>query len=459
MNTFTKWVEIVSDFLWGLPIIILLLGGGLFLTIRLKFFQFRYMPHIFRQTFGMIMSKGSGDGTLTPFQATTSALASTMGAANIVGVPVAIALGGPGAIFWMWIVALIGIGTKYSEVVLGIKYREKNAAGDYVGGPMYYIKKGLGWKKVAYIFAFALMLEVMASTMVQSNSIATTLEGSFGLSPIVTGIFVALLVALISFGGIKAIGRVTERLIPSMVVVYILTALIIIGAHIDAVPVAFGLIFSHAFQPISAAGGFAGAGVAAAIRWGLARGLYSNEAGIGTAPIAHAAAVNNHPAKQGFWGVFEVVVDTLIVCTMTALVILTTGVWEVIDADNAANMVTEAYSTVFGASLGGVIISIVLFLFVITTIVVIIYYGEKQAEFLFGPNFSVLIRVVYIAAIIIGALGGLQFVWKFLDLLLAIVVIPNVIAVLFLSGQVRDITNDYFTNLYPIEKKQKNKKS
>lgn len=454
LNTFTKWVEVVSNFLWGAPIIILLIGGGLFLTIRLGFFQFKYMPHILRQTFGKILSKGSGDGTLTPFQATTSALASTMGAANIVGVPVAIALGGPGAIFWMWLVALIGIGTKYSEVVLGIKYREKNEAGEYVGGPMYYIKKGLGWKKVAYLFAFALMIEIIASTMVQSNSIATTIESSFGLPPYITGIIVALLVALVSFGGIKAIGRVTERLIPSMVVVYIVSALIVIALNITEVPAAFGLIFTYAFQPLSAAGGFAGAGVAAAIRWGLARGLYSNEAGIGTAPIAHAAAVNNHPAKQGFWGVFEVIVDTLIVCTMTAMVVLTTGVWKVIDADNASSMVTEAYSTVFGATIGGVIISVVLFLFVITTVVVIIYYGEKQAEFLFGTGFSKVMRLVYIVAIVIGALGGLQFVWKFLDLLLAIVVVPNVIAVLFLSGKVREVTNDYFTNLYPIERKK-----
>ncbi|AXI00780.1 sodium:alanine symporter family protein [Sporosarcina sp. PTS2304] len=455
MKTFTTWVENTSNFIWGLPIIILLIGGGIFLTIRLGFFQFIYMPHIIRQTFGKILSKGAGDGTLTPFQATTSALASTMGAANIVGVPVAIALGGPGAIFWMWLVALVGIGTKYSEVVLGIKYREKNKEGNYVGGPMYYIKKGLGWKKVAYVFAFALMIEIIASTMVQSNSIATTIESAFGWSPLITGLFVALLVGLVSFGGIKAIGRVTERLIPAMVVIYIVTALIIIGFHATEIPAAFGLIFTYAFQPVSAAGGFAGAGVAAAIRWGLARGLYSNEAGMGTAPIAHSAAVNNHPAKQGFWGVFEVVVDTLIVCTMTALVILTTGVWKAVDADQASTMVTEAYSTVFGATLSGMIISLVLFLFVITTIVVIVYYGEKQAEFLFGLGFSKVMRSVYIVAIVVGALGGLQFVWQFLDLLLAIVVVPNVIAVLFLSGKVREITDDYFKNVYPKERKNK----
>ena len=433
---------------------VILIGGGVFLTVRLGFFQFRYFPHIIKQTFGKIFSKSEGNGTLTPFQATTSALASTMGAANIVGVPVAIALGGPGAIFWMWLVALIGIGTKYSEVVLGMHYREKNEVGEYVGGPMYYIRKGLGWKKVASFLAFALMIEIVASTMVQSNSIATTMKGSFGLSPIVTGILVALLVVLVTYGGIKTIGKVSEKLIPFMVVIYLVAALVVIFANIKELPTAFGLIFEYAFRPMSAAGGFAGAGVAAAIRWGLARGLYSNEAGMGTAPIAHSAAITNHPAKQGFWGVFEVIVDTLVVCTITALVVLTSGVWKTISPDDASSMVTEAFVPVFGSSLSGTIVSTTLFLFVITTIVIIIFYGEKQAEFLFGTAFSKVMRFIYIGAIIVGAVGGLQFIWQFLDLLLALVVIPNVIAVLFLSGKVKEITNDYFTNLYPIERKK-----
>ncbi|GEN84489.1 sodium:alanine symporter [Sporosarcina luteola] len=424
------------------------------MTVRLGFFQFRYFPHIIKQTFGKIFSKSEGNGTLTPFQATASALASTMGAANIVGVPVAIALGGPGAIFWMWLVALIGIGTKYSEVVLGMHYREKNEVGEYVGGPMYYIRKGLGWKKVASFLAFALMIEIVASTMVQSNSIATTMKGSFGLSPIVTGILVALLVVLVTYGGIKTIGKVSEKLIPFMVVIYLAAALVVIFANIKELPTAFGLIFEYAFRPMSAAGGFAGAGVAAAIRWGLARGLYSNEAGMGTAPIAHSAAITNHPAKQGFWGVFEVIVDTLVVCTITALVVLTSGVWKTISPDDASSMVTEAFVPVFGTSLAGTIVSTTLFLFVITTIVIIIFYGEKQAEFLFGTAFSKVMRFIYIGAIIVGAVGGLQFIWQFLDLLLALVVIPNVIAVLFLSGKVKEITNDYFTNLYPIERKK-----
>ncbi len=454
MAEFTNIIASISNFIWGMPLILLLIGGGLFLTIRLNFFQFRYFPHIVAQTFGKIFAKSDSPGTLTPFQATTAALASTMGAANIVGVPVAIALGGPGAIFWMWLVALIGIGTKYSEVVLGIHYREKNEKGEYVGGPMYYIKKGLGWKNVAYFFAFALMIEVVASTMVQANSIASTLDSSFGVTPLVSGIIVAVLVILVTYGGIKTIGKVSEKLIPLIVVLYLLSALIVLAVNIREVPAAFGLIFQHAFTPVSAAGGFAGAGVAAAIRWGLARGLYSNEAGMGTAPIAHSSAMNDHPAKQGFWGIFEVIVDTLIVCTLTALVVLTSGVWKDIQTDDASNMVAASFVPVFGDSLSGIIISSTLFLFVITTVVVIIFYGEKQAEFLFGTAFSRVMRFIYIAAIIVGALGGLQFIWQFLDLLLAAVVIPNVIAVLFLNGKVREITNDYFTNFYPKNKRK-----
>ncbi|WJY27745.1 alanine/glycine:cation symporter family protein [Sporosarcina trichiuri] len=453
MAEFTKLISSVSNFIWGMPLILLLIGGGLFLTVRLNFFQFRYFPHIVSQTFGKIFAQSDSPGTLTPFQATTAALASTMGAANIVGVPVAIALGGPGAIFWMWLVALIGIGTKYSEVVLGIEYREKNKHGEYVGGPMYYIKKGLGWKKLASFFAFALMIEVIASAMVQSNSIAATLKSSFSIPPLASGIIVAVLVILVTYGGIRTIGKVSEKMIPAIVVLYLLSALIVLAVNSKEVPAAFGLIFQHAFTPISAAGGFAGAGVAAAIRWGLARGLYSNEAGMGTAPIAHSSAMTDHPAKQGFWGIFEVIVDTLIVCTLTALVVLTSGVWKGIAADDASTMVAASFAPVFGESLSGFIISATLFLFVITTVVVIIFYGEKQAEFLFGTAFSRVMRFVYIIAIVIGAVGGLQFIWQFLDLLLAAVVIPNLIAVLFLNGKVREITKDYFTNLYPNKKR------
>lgn len=453
MDKFSQLISDLTTMIWGLPMTILLLGGGIYLTFRLGFFQIIHLPHIFSQTFGKIFSKQNAPGTVTPFQATTSALASKMGAANIVGVPVAIALGGPGAVFWMWAVALIGMATKYAEVVLGLKYRQKNDQGEYVGGPMYYIRKGLGWKKVASFFAFALMIEIIASTMVQSNSIATTLEGSFGINAVWTGIAVMILVGLVIYGGVKTIGKVSEKLIPFMIIIYLIAALTVLAFNFDMIPEAFALIFTYAFQPVSAAGGFLGAGVAASIRWGLARGLYSNEAGMGTAPIVHSAAQNNHPAKQGFWGVFEVIMDTLVVCTMTALVCITSGAWKQIGPDDAANMVTAAFTPVFGDSVSGSIVSLTLFLFVITTVVVIIFYGEKQAEFLYGLKFAKVMRFVYIVAILIGAIGGLKFIWQFLDLLLAMVVVPNVIAVLFLSKKVRSITDDYFKNYVKQDKK------
>lgn len=439
----------ITGFIWGLPMMLLLLGGGLFLTVRLGFFQFRYFPHILKQTFGKIFSKpDSSEGSLTPFQAATSALASTVGAANIIGVPVAIAFGGPGAIFWMWVVSLIGMAAKYSEVVLGVKYRQKNEYGEWVGGPMYYIDKGLGWKPVASFFAFALMMQIAASTMVQSNSLATTVEGAFNVHPAVTGIVVMLFIGIIVYGGISRIGKVAEKFVPIMVGIYITGSIIVVFSNASAIPSVFLLIFEHAFTPVSAAGGFAGAGVAAAIRWGLARGVYSNESGMGTAPIAHATAKIDHPAKQGFWGVFEVVVDTLIICTMTAIVILSTGVWKDTAPEQASTMVTEAWGQVFGNEIAGSFMTISLFFFVLSTVVVIIYYGEKQAEYLFGTMFSKVMRFVYVAAIFIGAIGGLKLVWQFLDILLAFVIIPNVLALLFLNKEVKAVTNDYFQNIY-----------
>ncbi|KOS60569.1 sodium:alanine symporter family protein [Lysinibacillus agricola] len=432
----------------------ILVFGGIFFTIRLGFFQFIKLPHILSETFGKLFRKNNeGEGTVTPFQATTSALASTLGAANLVGVPVAIAFGGPGAIFWMWVVAIFGIATKYSEVVLGMKYREKNDQGEYVGGPMYYMKNGLKWNKVAIFFAFALMLEIGASIMVQTNSIAKSISGSFSIPAIAVGIAMIIIVYLGVYGGIKSISRMTEKLVPFMVTFYIIGITIILVYYYKEIPAMISLIFTSALQPISAVGGFAGAGVAQAIRWGLARGLYSNEAGMGTAPIAHSTAQNVHPAKQGFWGAFEVIVDTMIVSTMTALAVLVSGAWKEISAENAALMVTKAFTPVFGKEFAGIFVSITLFVLVITTVLVIAFYGEKQAEFLFGSKFSLFMRFVYLGAIIVGSIGGLQFIWKFLDLLLALVVIPNMIAILCLSKEVKMITNDYFKR-YLVEQKR-----
>lgn len=448
MKEITHIVGQVTEWIWGVPMIVLLLGGGMFLSFRLGFFQIRYLPHILSQTFGKMFSKSDKPGSVTPFQAATSALASTIGAANMVGVPVAIAMGGPGAVFWMWIVALISMATKYSEVVLGVKYRQKNEEGEWVGGPMYYIDKGLGWKPIAWLFAFGLMLEIAASMMVQSNSIATLVQSTFHVPVWITGVLVMLIVGLVAYGGIKRIGQITEKLVPLMVSIYLIAAFIVLIVNASRLPYAFELIFVHAFTPISAAGGFVGAGAAAAIRWGLARGIYSNEAGMGTAPIAHATAQTDHPAKQGLWGIFEVIVDTLIVCTITALVVLTSEVWKEVKLEEASFMVSKALGEVIGSSLAGLILSLVLFLFVLSTVIVIVYYGEKQAEYLFGSTAAKVMRFIYVCAILVGAIGGLQFIWQFLDLLLALIVVPNIIAVLFLSKEVRDVTKDYFSNVY-----------
>lgn len=451
-----EWITMISDWIWGIPMIGLLVLGGLYLTIQLGFMQVVRLPHLLKHTFMQLFKKqsDSGEGTVSPLQATTSALASTLGASNIVGVPVAIALGGPGAVFWMWVVAFFGMATKYSEVVLGMKYREKNAKGDYVGGPMYYIKKGLGWDKVAWFFAFILMIEIIPSLMVQSNSVAITLYESFAISKVLAGLVIAGITVVVLYGGIQSIGKATEKIIPLFVGAYLLTGGIVIFSHIDQVPHAFGLIFQHAFVPVSAIGGFVGAGIAEAIRWGLARGLYSNEAGMGTAPIAHAAAKNVHPSRQGFWGAFEVIIDTMVVSTITALIVISSGAWQAVGPDEAANMVTTAFAEVFGMQFSSIFVSSLIFILVITTVLVVVYYGEKQAEFLFGYGFSQVMRVVYMIAIVLGAVGGLQLIWNFLDLLLAFVVLPNMIAVLFLSKEVRATTKDYFDRFLKEEQQK-----
>ncbi|RNA70673.1 sodium:alanine symporter family protein [Alteribacter keqinensis] len=442
------WVASISDFLWTYLLSIILITGGIFLTVRLKFFQFRFFGHVLKQTIGQIFKKPDEKGTITPFQAFTSALASTAGATNIVGVPVAIALGGPGALFWMWMVALIGMATKYSEIVLGLKYREVSKDGTWVGGPQYYIRKALGWNKVAALFAFSLMIVIIPSIMVQSNSISTQVEGAFGWSTSISGIAITIMVALIVLGGIKRIGKVTDKVVPFMVLTYILVCSIILIVNVTELPNVFSLIFVHAFTPISAAGGFAGAGIAQALRWGLARGLYSNEAGLGTAPIAHSAAQTDHPSRQSLWGIFSVFVDTIILCTFSGLAVLSTGAWLDVDVNDASNMINVAVGSVFGDAFGGSFIAVFLLFFVLTTIGVLVFYGEKQAEYLYGLKAAKMMRFVYIGAIYLGAIGGLQFVWQFLDLILAFVVFFNIIPVLFLHKEIRAITEDYIERIY-----------
>ena len=349
-------ITAISDFLWGYPIIIALLVTSVFLTFRLKFFQFRKPLYIFQQTIGQVGKKSKGTGTITPFQTLTTALSSTIGAANIVGVPVAIMLGGPGALFWMWVIAFLGMALKFGETTLGVHYREKNAIGEYVGGPMYYMQNGIKWPKIGKIlavwYAFFLMIELIPSIMVQSNSVASTVNTTFSVPPLITGILIAVLAGLVVFGGVKRIGRVTSYLVPIMAFFYIIAGAVIILINIEMVPEILALVFTEAFNPTAALGGGAGVVLAESIRWGFARGIYSNEAGLGTSPIAHAAAKTDHPIRQAFWAVIQIMVDTLIICTITGLVVLMTGVWQHNDAHEDSvreSLTARAFEDTFGA--------------------------------------------------------------------------------------------------------------
>ncbi|MRX73385.1 amino acid carrier protein [Bacillus lacus] len=441
-----NWVENISTWLWGPPLIILLLVTGIYLTFLLGFFQFRYPLYIFQQTFGSVFKKPKGKGTVTPLQALTSALSATVGAANIVGVPAAIMFGGPGAIFWMWVIALIGMSIKFSECVLAVRYREKNAEGEYVGGPMYYMTKGLNMKWLGVWFAFALMIELIPSIMVQGNAVSSAVYETFNINPLYTGIATAILVGLVVLGGIKRIGRVTEVVVPFMALIYVGAALIILFMNLNLVPDVLSLIFSYAFQPMAALGGFAGAAVAETIRWGFARGLYSNEAGLGTAPIAHAAATTDHPVRQGLWAIIGIVVDTLVICSASAFVILSSGVWTGENAmNNPSGLTSAAFAQYFGQA-GSILVTVSLIFFVVSTIVVIIFFGSKQAEFLFGLKAGELIKYVYLIAIVFGATGGARALWQFLDIALAAILIPNVIAILLLSKEVKRLKTEFFTS-------------
>lgn len=446
MNAVIDIVTSFSNWLWGVPIISLLVLSGVFLTIKLGFFQFRYPIYIFKQTFGSIFKKPKGEGDISPRQALTSALSSTVGAANIIGVPAAIMFGGPGAIFWMWVIAIIGMAIKFSESVLAVHYREKNGAGEFVGGPVYYISKGLRWKWLATWFAFALMIELIPSIMVQGNAVSSAVRETFNGNTLITGIIVAVLVGIIVFGGLKRIAKVTEIVVPGMALVYVGAGLIIVLMNLSEIPNVLSLIFSYAFEPMAAFGGFAGAAVAETIRWGFARGLYSNEAGLGTAPIAHAAAQTDHPVRQGFWAVIGIVIDTLIICSTTAFVVLSSGVWTADGAmEDPAALTTIAFREYFGYT-GSLLVTISLIFFVLSTIIVIIFYGSRQAEYLFGLTAGKIMKAVYIASIVIGSIGGAQMIWNFLDLMLAMILIPNMIAVLLLSSEVKRLTTEFFTS-------------
>jgi len=448
MNEIVRLIETFTNWLWGPPLLILVVGGGILLTVRLGFFQIRYFPYIMKQTFGKIFSKAEGEGTLTPFQAATAALASSIGAANIVVVPSIIFVAGPGAVFWMWVTAVLGQATKFSEIVLGLKYREKNAEGEYVGGPAYYMKKGVKGtigKILGFCVSFFFMIEILPSITLQTLSAASPLETLGVDKKIAVGLILAL-VLLVVYGGISRIGKVTEKLVPFMALVYFVLALIVILANITQLPNVFYMIFVGAFNPKAVATGIVGATVAKAIQNGVARGVYSNEAGMGSAPYAHSTAVTDHPCRQGMWGIFEVFVDTIIVCSMSAMVVLSTGTWTpetTPDSEFKAVAVAKAVSGIFG-NVGSAIVSVCLFLFVLSTIIVIVFYCEKQAEYLFGSTLGKIMRFAATAMVAVALFISFDNAGVFLDFTLGLVVVPNMIALIFLSGEVVKLKEEFF---------------
>ena len=420
----------VSGFIWGPFTLILILGTGIFLSLGLKGFTLTYIAVAFKQLFSK--EEDSSSGEISSFQSLTTALSATVGTGNIAGVATAIFVGGPGAIFWMWVSAVFGMATKFAEAFLAIKYREKNELGETIGGPMYYIKNGLTSKFIvfAYLFATAGMIAALGiGNGVQVNSVSQVINNEFGFSTFSIGIVIAILVALVILGGIKSIGNITSKLVPIMALVYILGGLLIIILNANQVGYVFNLIVTSAFTTTAATGGFAGATVWMALRYGVARGVFSNEAGLGSSPIAHAAAKTNNPVKQGMISMLEPLIDTLIVCTITAFVILMSNQW--VGEINGAVLTVASFENLLANGKYIVIFGLILFSF--STIIGWSYYGEKCVEFLFGSGVIIYYRILWIVIIPVAASIELNLMWLIADIMNGLMSIPNLIALILLA--------------------------
>ncbi|MCH8528163.1 MAG: sodium:alanine symporter family protein [Kiritimatiellae bacterium] len=447
METLQTLNSTLNSFVWGPPFMILLIGTGIYLTVRMRGFQFLHMGLIWKNTLGRVLhhQKDSTGGAISSFQAVSSAMAATIGVGNIAGVSTAIAAGGPGAVFWMWISALVGMATKFGEAALGVKYREVDADGHVRGGVMFYIEKGLGpaWKPLAVAYALLAALAALGiGNMVQANTMAESL-GAFGLPRELTGIGAVLLVAIVVLGGISRIGRTAETLVPVMALLYMLGALVVIALNLPQVAGAFRDIVYYAFNPAAAVGGFAGSAVAMSVRFGIARGIFSNEAGLGAASIVHAQAKNS-PAGQGMWGIMEVFIDTILVCTLTALVILVTGA-HTLEVDGSALTGASLASAAFNLGLpgpGGLIVLVGLILFSYTTMLTWCFYGEQSLAYIFGDRAAKPYRFVFLGFLYIGAVGGLQLIWDIADTLNGLMAVPNLIALIALAGVIAKEKNN-----------------
>ena len=437
----------LNSLVWGPPMLFALVGVGIYLTIRTRFLQFSKFGLMCRETMGKIFRRGpKAEGDVTPFQAMTVAMGGTVGVGNIAGVATAIAAGGPGALFWMLLSGVVGMATKFAEVTLGLHYRRREPGQPMMGGPMMYILRGLGpkWKWLAIFFSiFGALAALGIGNMTQAQAVATGMRESFHVAEWITGLVLVVAVGLVTLGGIKRIAQVAMFCVPFMCILYMAAAVVLIVLHTDKIPGVVALVLKHAFTPMAAVGGFTGAAVRSAIRFGIARGVFSNEAGLGSAPMAHATAMTDHPARQGLWGVFEVFFDTIIMCTTTALVILLTGAWT--SGKDGATLTIAAFGTVYGSHLGGSLVTLCMILTAYDTILAWCFYGETCASFLLGHGRLVrtTYRVLWLPFIMFGALGQLDFIWNISDTLNGLMAVPNLIALVALSGVVVKLTRDF----------------
>lgn len=444
MEMITDFVGKINGIVWGAPMLILIAVTGAFLMAGLLAMPLRKLFYAFKL---LLTPARTGEGDISPFKALMTALSATVGTGNIAGVATAIFLGGPGALFYMWVIALVGMATKYAEAVCAVQFREVDENGNHVGGPMYYLKKGVGDKFplagaiLAPLFAvFAAITGFGIGNGVQANSVAAAMKSTFDIDPLISGLVMMVVVGVVLIGGIKRIGDVAGALVPVMIVLYVGSAFTILVINASEIPAAFHLIFHHAFNPTAAAGGFAGATVAAAIRFGVARGVFSNEAGMGSAAIAHAAAKTDDPVRQGHIAMLGTFIDTIIVCTMTGLVIITSGLWT--SGETGAALTSAG----FAASLtgGAEIVSLAIMVFAFTTILGWSYYGERAIQYLFGVKAIWPYRIVWVLAIPVGATLDLGFVWLLADTLNAMMALPNLIGLIILGPMVFRITKEYW---------------
>jgi AGCS family alanine or glycine:cation symporter len=435
-------ITALNAIVWGPVMLVLILGTGLYLMGGLYLIPLRKLPRAFQLLWKG--RDGAGEGEISPFNALMTSLSATIGTGNIAGVATAIFLGGPGALFWMWMTALVGMATKYSEAVLAVRYRETDDEGNHVGGPMYYIKNGLGkkWKWLGTLFAFfAVIAGFGIGNTVQSNSVADVMQATFNIPPLFTGAMLSILVFSVLIGGIRRIADVAGKIVPLMAVMYLGGGITILIMNASALPEAFNMIITHAFTPAAATGGFAGAAVWAAIRFGVARGIFSNEAGLGSAPIAHAAARTDSPVRQGLIAMLGTFIDTIVICSVTGLVIVTSGEWS--SGLSGAALSSSAFEATL-PGYGSYIVSLGLMLFAFTTLLGWSFYGEKSIQYLLGERAVIVFRIAWIAAIPLGAVAHLEFIWLVADTLNALMAIPNLIALILLSPVVFSLTRAFF---------------